>query len=555
MSPSGERLSVSFDGDAISLRVEPPDGAAREEQIRWERIVRVCFKPGCLYESDEVHLFTEGRADGYLIPTKADGGGGLWGEILRRNLFDPMVAREAEASPRKEMFCSRLRTKEAGEGFPLYSPRQLPELEGDALKLTWDQIEADSVITHGDRVVWRERTGWEVYERFEQIVEILRHRYGSRLADLVPTERSLYALYGDSTPASFHVASARRSLAEEVPENPVSEFFWLTLEKAIREGDAEAVRAYLARGGDPNTRSIMTASSDNPLHVAARHRQAGIARMFISAGANVNATDAFELPPLVAALDTGRMPAARPRRGFRADPEALLIEHTTELVKMLVYAGANLSGLSRPFSRLEGLKREMYQPPLSVAAKYGYADALRFLIEQGAEIEAEDYFGDTPLITAVRCGQPEPVHILIDAGADVTRMPNSPNRADETQLMMVVRSEWFSSEEKAGLIRRMVEAGADVDSPDATGDTPLLKAVRLGTSHYYALIGFGENADKIEWRVTKWPVYTKSPPGHVTALVRALIEAGADTGALDRDGKTAREIASEAGLVEVEPLL
>jgi ankyrin repeat protein len=328
------------------------------------------------------------------------------------------------------------------------------------------------------------------------------------------------------------------------------------LEKAIREGDAEAVRAYLARGGDPNTRSIMTASSDNALHVAARHRQAGIARMFIAAGANVNATDAFELPPLVAALDTGRLPAARPRGGgFRADPEALLIERSTELVKMLVYAGANLSGLSRPFSQLEGLKREMYEPPLSVAAKYGYADALRFLIAQGAEVEAEDYFGDTPLITAVRCGQPEPAHILIDAGADVTRMPNSPNQASETQLMMVVRSERFSPEEKVGLIRRMVEAGADVNRPDATGDTPLLKAVRFGTDHYYALIGFGEDADKIEWRVTEWPVYTKSPPGHVAALVRALIGAGADTGALDRDGKTAREIASEAGLTEVEPLL
>ncbi len=459
------------------------------------------------------------------------------------------------------------RTRSRAEEFPLYSPRQLPELEGDALTLTWDQIEAHSLISHGDKIIWRERTGWEVYDRFEEITEILRHKYGRRLVDIVPTERSLYALYGDSTRASFHVASARQSLADEVPENPVSEFYWLTLEEAIRKGDAETVRNYLAWGGDPNTRSIARGSTDTPLHGAARHRQAEIARMLIAAGADVNATDAFERPPLHAALDTGRMPAARPQGGgFRVNPEALLIDRTAELVKMLVCAGANLSGLNRPFSELIGLKREMYEPPLSVAAKYGYADALRFLLAQGAEIEIYDYLGDTPLITAVRCGQPEPAHILITAGADVNRMPYSPNHAEETQLMMVVRSERFSLEEKLELVRRMVEAGADVNRPDATGDTPLIKAVRFGTDHYYAVIGFGNEPDSIrnkgeigndevEWRVTKWPVYKKLPPEEVAVLVRALLEAGADATARDRDGKTAREIASEAGLTEAASLL
>ena len=419
----------------------------------------------------------------------------------------------------------------------LYSPRQLPELEGDSITLTWDQIEADSIISHGEQLVWRERTGWEVYDRFEEITEILRHKYGPRLVDVVPTERSLYALYGDSTRASFHVTSARQSLKEEVVENPFSEFYWLTLEEAIRKGDAETVRNYLARGGDPNLRSLARGSSDTPLHIAARHRHIEIARMFIASGADVNAMAAFERPPLFNALDT-------------VNPEHLLVERTTALVKMLVHAGANLSGLNRPFNELTGLNREMYQPPLSVAAKYGYADALRFLLEQGAEIEVEDYFCDTPLITAVRCGQPKPALILIAFGADVRRMPNSPNHADQTQLMMVVRSERFSLEEKLELIRKMAEAGADVNRPDATGDTPLIKAVRLGTPYYYALIGIGSEPN-VEWRVTKSSSHKKSPPHYVAAIVSALLSAGADPATRDRDGKTAREITSEAGLTEV----
>lgn len=431
----------------------------------------------------------------------------------------------------------------------LYSPRQLPELAGDSFTLTWDQIDAESIISHEHRIVWRERTGWEVYDRFAEITEILRHKYGPRLVDIVPTERSLYALYGDSTRASFHVASARQSLKDEVSDNPFSQFYWLTLEEAIRKGDSDTVKKYLARDGDPNLRSLARGSSDTPLHVAARHRQVEIARMLIASGADVNATAAFEKPPLVGALYTRFMSAARPQGGgFRVNPEHLRIDQTTALVKMLVHAGANLSGLNRPFSELKGLDREMYEPPLSVAAKYGYADALRFLVEQGAEIEAEDYFGDTPLITALRCGQPKPASILIAAGADVRRMPNSPNQAEQTQLMTVVRSERFDTEEKVDLIRQMAEHGADVNKPDATGDTPLIKTVRLGTDYNYAMIGYGEEPN-VEWRVTKSFAHKKLAQRDVVALVTALLAAGADPTTRDRDGKTARELASEAGLV------
>lgn len=476
-------------------------------------------------------------------------------EMAANNRLMQIKTRLEELTAETQRTPSSPETLSDAEEIQLFSPRQLPELEGDALTLTWDQIEADSIISHGDNIIWREWTGWEVFDRFEEITDILRHKYGRRLVDIIPTERSLYALYGDSTRASFHVASARQSLTEELEENPISEFYWLTLEEAIRKGEAETVRKYLARGGDPNTRSIERGSTDTPLHVAARHRQTDIARMLLAAGADVNATDAFERPPLYYALDTGRMPAAQPKgSGFRGNAEALLIERTTELVTMLVNAGAGLSGLCRPLDELNGLKREMYEPPLSVAAKYGYTEALQFLLSQGAKIDIEDYLGDTPLITSVRCGQPEPAQILIAAGADVTRMPYSPNHAEESQLMIVVRSERFSVDEKVELIPRMVGAGADVNKRDATGDTPLIKAVRFGTDHYYAMIGFGSEPD-VEWRVTEWPVYNKWPPEDVASVVRALLAEGADASLRDRNGKTAREIAIDAGLKEAAALL
>jgi len=138
----------------------------------------------------------------------------------------------------------------------------------------------------------------------------------------------------------------------------------------------------------------------------------------------------------------------------------------------------------------------------------------------------------------------------IAAGADVGRVPNSPNHADETQLVMVVRSERFSFEEKLELIRKMVAAGADVNRPDATGDTPLIRAVRLGADYHYAVIGFGSEPN-VEWRVTKSTEHRQWSAEDVGGLVGGLLAAGADRSIRDRDGKTAREIASEAGLANV----
>lgn len=341
------------------------------------------------------------------------------------------------------------------EAVPLLSPRQLPELTGDTLILTWDQIDAGSIIRYGDTIVWQEVTGWEVYDRFEEIAVILKHTYRERLIDLVPTQRSLYALYGDSARAYAHVSSARQALAGELSTET---FHWLGLAEAAGNGDAATIKRYLMQGGDPDIRSIARNSADTLLHVAARRRQPNIARLLIVARANVNAIDSLEKPPLVAALDTTNMPAAmRALEKWNYDPAALLLEPTTELVTLLVEAGAHPSGLNRPFNELQGLKREMYWPPLALAARYDYTNAVRVLLEHGAEVDGENYLGDTPLIIAIRWGRAEPAQVLIAAGADVNRVPYSPDTDANTQLHTVIKSERFDPGHKLPLLQRMIE--------------------------------------------------------------------------------------------------
>lgn len=100
----------------------------------------------------------------------------------------------------------------------LKSPDQLPDIEGNDLILTWDledyQRGGDTVIKYGGEIIWREPARYECYKRFAEVANILRRKYGDRLHDLAPTDRSLLYLYGDCSFASGEVAEVRRALAK-----------------------------------------------------------------------------------------------------------------------------------------------------------------------------------------------------------------------------------------------------------------------------------------------------------------------------------------------------
>ncbi|MBI4780821.1 MAG: HEAT repeat domain-containing protein [Oscillatoriophycideae cyanobacterium NC_groundwater_1537_Pr4_S-0.65um_50_18] len=236
-APLREWYFVGFDDRAIALQVCPPNGIAWEKTIAWERIIQVCFKTGDWMESDEIYLFTDERPESYVIPTEAEGGRALWSEILARQLFDAEMAIQA-ATTTHELFCSPLQGGQKPEAVRLSSPSQLPDLEGEMLHLEWDQIEADSIIRHRGSIIWQERTGWEVYDRFEEIAAILKQKYGKRLTDLVPTTRSFYALYGDSTRGALRVSTVRQALGQEFREEQ-------RRKRSLDEVNLARIRSYL----------------------------------------------------------------------------------------------------------------------------------------------------------------------------------------------------------------------------------------------------------------------------------------------------------------------
>ena len=115
------------------------------------------------------------------------------------------------------------------ESSSLRAASQLPELAGDELVLDWDfagtdpqtagggQASPETVIRHGHLEVWREPALWEGYERFVEVLGMLRERYGARLKDLVPTAASELFLYGDRLASPSLVRKARDALRRAEP--------------------------------------------------------------------------------------------------------------------------------------------------------------------------------------------------------------------------------------------------------------------------------------------------------------------------------------------------
>lgn len=98
----------------------------------------------------------------------------------------------------------------------LKEPSQLPNLDGERVVIEWDFEERDdekwTVLLHGDQEIWRELAYYEGYGRFAEVFEILRARYGSRLAEVRPTFASGLYLYGDKTPPPTIVEALNASL-------------------------------------------------------------------------------------------------------------------------------------------------------------------------------------------------------------------------------------------------------------------------------------------------------------------------------------------------------
>jgi serine/threonine-protein phosphatase 6 regulatory ankyrin repeat subunit B len=254
---------------------------------------------------------------------------------------------------------------------------------------------------------------------------------------------------------------------------------------AAREGCLGCAKALAEGGADLN---LTDRDGTTPLLMSLLNSHFDLAAYLIGKGANVNKWDWYGQTPLYAAVDLNTVP-----HGGRPDRPSLDLTPGTEVIKMLLKAGANPNAqlkLAQPY-RAVGPDRgadgmiTIGSTPLLRAAKAFDVDAIKLLIEGGAVVDLPNNAGYTPVMAAAGLGSRdhdtrgrfltedvqtksiEALRVLIKAGADV----NARDNRGQTPVHGAAFWGWTD------VVQFLADNGAKLDVKDNQGKTPLDSAM------------------------------------------------------------------------------
>jgi ankyrin repeat protein len=397
---------------------------------------------------------------------------------------------------------------------------------------------------------------------------------------------------------------------------------------AVRADDLETVDALIRAGAQVKAASRHGVT---PLYIAADQGNAAMIRRLIAAGGDANGTDISGETVLMAAVRSGSADAVRTLldAGAQVDAAEPQVGHTAlmwavredrpELVSLLLARGASLESKTRTGARPAarppgagggshgvgivrgGVPPQGEQPPvpggmtaLSFAAREGRLEAARLLLDAGADVNAREANGISPLVMAITNRHTPVAALLLSRGAD----PNAADWWGRTPLWSAVDMRNLDLDSRTlengverapvlELIEALIAKGADVNARvkefppqrrfmmplgslawvDVTGqtafwraslsaDVPLMKlllskgadpniATFNGTTALMAAAG-------VNWVIGQ--TYSESPAMYLEA-VKLCLELGGDVNAVNTMGLAAVHGAANRGSDDIIELL
>jgi ankyrin repeat protein len=261
-----------------------------------------------------------------------------------------------------------------------------------------------------------------------------------------------------------------------------------TVVDAVKDGDTTAALALLKQHADVNTPEP---DGTTALHWAVRQDDREMADRLIKAGANVKAANRYGVTPLYLACVNGSAPMIAKLLDAGADANSattegesalMTVAHTgnIEAAKVLLAHGADVNSK----------EQWRQQTPLMWAVAESHPEMAEVLIAHGADVNARQVTwnwetqvtkeprekwmplgGLTPLLFAARQGCVACGRVLVKAGAEI----NATNPNGFSPILLAIINSHYD------FAAFLLDQGADVNITDETGRTPLYAAVDMHT--------------------------------------------------------------------------
>ena len=361
----------------------------------------------------------------------------------------------------------------------------------------------------------------------------------------------------------------------------------------------------LRYGSNPNAKDLY---GDTPLHIATiTGMDITILSKLVSAGADIDGRNKRGVTPLAVAVEHQWGDHINFYASRGADIHAEDMEGKTPLTRAL---DAGLDVTMKLINSKNASARDSFgNTPLHIAVRRG-ADPtqVRYILDQGADINARNRNGDSPLYIAVQNNLRAVGEMLLTRNADVfsTNTENySPLRlafaAGGDVQDWILTSEVIKATDGIGntplhyaaewkqdnAVKALLEKGSKPNAQNANGESPLFSAVKsdnestidlllknganknqrdyLGNTALHASVrwdakkaaqkliytGININAQNMSG---KSPLHEAARAGH-TAMVNLLIDNGADINATDATGKTVLIDSIQSGNTDLVKLL